>query len=867
MVQFTKKKLSNLLILFCLESFITAILTFLNKSESANAFFLGLTLTGWGLVLIQFLASLVFLCCGIWVWKDDKIFKKAEQIITGKWLEPGLLIFLIMVSGFLVYKQYSWEAILRLAPLLASSWLIGLQSTFCFSIFKRTQSLIKPVQSTVKGAVLALVSSLLIIASCLIPSGVPALFNGVPVNTHVEFIFLAILLPFALVINWRSFAKRWVVIAAFSIFIIKLLMTLCLPAYGIQVDAYKTRTEMASGTMERSYESLVVSPHTQIMHEPYNNFREFPFEWYNHEFVQPPSDNWIGLHISTYGTLNEGDRLAFFVNNLVSYNVEMTDLETGEKVPIILLDENQPVDVKPILNTPAPSQFYLNGDMTFAGERVHQFKPILIKTDGSINDPFSEGVFWTSIDGAMLNPTAYSFFRFVAWLVDIALLFLGLYGLLAGMITLSKNGIIQAFDIYLAASSIGLFTFSRFIPHADFGYGVHWIIFTFLLLKITQIILVKTASHSSLAFFLIVFPNIISIFLCYDFDYLRQVELLPFTEDGFSYQLFSSIIYLKGDIFLFNNIPPRGYKVLLPYLIGLLHVAFGQACIAQFHLGVWCASLTAKKILDILHRLAVKPLFYYPAGTLFMFVLTGPLFFTFYFRFGMIEPPAVLCLILLIEQVLNQRIFWVFVTGVLTTLFRMDYLGAAVGALFMATGPITGKISDIWLSIFKFIKSKWLTFVAFGFSLVIIPISIIAAYFLTQPNYMLNADDTYYGSLLDILMGLLKLASGGTWLYYSIWFKSVPFYAVLLALVLYAGILAGIIPLFFRQGRLKNVDVRLGVLIVCCFSIYVYVSPTNYAPRFSTFLLPIVCMSLFYTLYQLFRPEDPKPEELSQPCE
>jgi hypothetical protein len=147
---------------------------------------------------------------------------------------------------------------------------------------------------------------------------------------------------------------------------------------------------------------------------------------------------------------------------------------------------------------------------------------------------------------------------------------------------------------------------------------------------------------------------------------------------------------------------------------------------------------------------------------------------------------------------------------------------------------------------------------AYVVSLVFIPVSLIAAYFLTQPDYMLNDNDTKYKSLAEVFFGLGKLASGTTWLIFNQWMQTVPFYALFLPAILYLGILAAILPLFLRLGRLTRVDARFGILILGCFSVYTVVSPTNYAPRFSTFLLPIVCMSIFYTLSQLIYPKEKK---------
>ena len=282
---------------------------------------------------------------------------------------------------------------------------MGLQSVYFFSSLEG-QNKSDPQESREKSKIspkiLALLSVLFLVAACLLPSGVPALFNGLPINTHIEYIFLAIFIPLSLILHWRSFARPWLVITTLSIFLLKLILVLSAPAYGIVVDAYKTESDMASRIVMRSYESLVVAPHTLVMHEPFNNFREFPFEWYNETFVTPPSNNWIGLHLATYGYLPEGDKLVFFVIDLTASHIQMTYLDSGQPYPFIFLNEDNTLDIKAIQNTPMPLRFNLTGDLTFSGERIHQLKPMLLKADGSLVDPFSEGIFWTSANGVQL---------------------------------------------------------------------------------------------------------------------------------------------------------------------------------------------------------------------------------------------------------------------------------------------------------------------------------------------------------------------------------------------------------------------------------------------------------------------------------
>lgn len=74
-----------------------------------------------------------------------------------------------------------------------------------------------------------------------------------------------------------------------------------------------------------------------------------------------------------------------------------------------------------------------------------------------------------------------------------------------------------------------------------------------------------------------------------DINNLRSIASLPADQDGLEYQTFARNIFVHGDAFLAQT-PPRAYKVLFPYLVGLLHIGFGQSAAAQFFINAWCAA-------------------------------------------------------------------------------------------------------------------------------------------------------------------------------------------------------------------------------------------------------------------------------------
>lgn len=68
---------------------------------------------------------------------------------------------------------------------------------------------------------------------------------------------------------------------------------------------------------------------------------------------------------------------------------------------------------------------------------------------------------------------------------------------------------------------------------------------------------------------------ILLMFLTLDLPNLQSVVLLPQYQDVSDYQILARNIYVAGDTFLFQS-PPWAYKVLYPYVIGLLHILLGN---------------------------------------------------------------------------------------------------------------------------------------------------------------------------------------------------------------------------------------------------------------------------------------------------
>jgi hypothetical protein len=342
---------------------------------------------------------------------------------------------------------------------------------------------------------------------------------------------------------------------------------------------------------------------------------------------------------------------------------------------------------------------------------------------------------------------------------------------------------------------------------------------------------------------------------------LRQITFFPHGQDGLEYQTLARNIYVNADYLILNS-PPHAYKVLFPYVVGILHVLFGQSSAGLFFLYAWCAGLTAKYILEILSFLKLPRSYGEPTVFVLLFLLMGPLFSTYYFSYGLIEPLATFCLVLVFYFALRRKLWETFLTSAILVLFRLDYIGAAFTGIFLMGNVLQGPFKMVWRSIILFIKRIWKIMLAYGASIIALPVILTILYYFIQPGYKFSASDTRYNSVTDMLHGLMKILNGGSQAEVHRWLSQIPLDINLLLVVLYLGTLIGVLSLFVRIKPLDRIDARFGIILVGFYLVYIVAKPTGYSPRFSTPLVPLALIIIMYSIHQVFSGNTSLPDQL-----
>ncbi|MBI9044732.1 MAG: hypothetical protein JEZ06_09615 [Anaerolineaceae bacterium] len=767
-----------------------------------------------------------------------KILKNALLV----WLKKEQVSWTICIGIFtlgiaLLLYSPSKELTIRLLPTLICSWLVGIEIIIVGKILRIKE--VPRLHHKPEGKFwIGLISIGVWVLAAGLPSGLPGLFNGLPWNNSIEFAFLLIVLPIAILINWKLFTRKWVLFGSVFILFLKLFLFLWAPQSGFEIKVYKSPEAVEENQWERSYETLITKQGTTVMTSPYFGYLNFPIEWTN-EIGLAPESQWFGMEFKGYINLSDAEQFLIESNAAREGWITMTHLETGKKLYGTLSHQT-----KNILKIEQPLRsgvWDIHGFVSYQGGDI-TFQP-KVKSNGFEIDALEKNKIWQSLESILTITSVQNFWRFIAILFDISLISIILIVIAAGLWDQVFSGLMTLMDAYIISSG-GFFFFLFQYSSPDKLPQLAVIVITILFIfQLTQGIFRHTHTKSSNRGLLLVLAVVLlSLFLSLDISKLQNLTIFPQGQDNLEYQIKARQIFVEGD-FLLKNSPPRAYKMLFPYLVGGLHLLFGQSSAAQLLCNVWAAILTAWLIFVISDHLESQKVLGLSAAFLSLITFLSPMFYIYYFRFGLIEPLATCLLLFVFNLALRKKYFYFFLCGVMLSILRFDYLGAAFTAISLSSTSWIGAWENIFSRISDFIKTQWKIILLFGISLAAAPIIITAYYRLTIHNYVLNASDTWQTSFYTISEGIIRLITGGTWIEVSSWLKSWPLETILMLIILYCGIGIAFLALL-RTSKLKILDLRWTFIIFGLLSVYLFVRPTGYSPRFSTPLIVVALLAL-----------------------
>ena len=264
-----------------------------------------------------------------------------------------------------------------------------------------------------------LVSLVSLAGVLILPSGVEALFDGLPWTRRPEFLVAAVVIPFLLILGRRFLGMRWAALAAVVLLVLKLVLALFAPPAGWDLRIYQSPQAQADGRWERTYASLLRPGLSEVLDKPLGHGREFPIEWMNrYDKVQRGQLRAV-LEVAGWARVPAGSGLALVAGGLESGRAWASDGRGGQKDVPVLADLAQAAALDP---------GSLPGGSLRVNARLDYFQgnwtliPVLVRAGGQVEPAFKQGVLWRSAAGAQIAGGWLSVLQGAAQVLDYALL-------------------------------------------------------------------------------------------------------------------------------------------------------------------------------------------------------------------------------------------------------------------------------------------------------------------------------------------------------------------------------------------------------------------------------------------------------------
>jgi hypothetical protein len=234
-------------------------------------------------------------------------------------------------------------------------------------------------------------------------------------------------------------------------------------------------------------------------------------------------------------------------------------------------------------------------------------------------------------------------------------------------------------------------------------------------------------------------------------------------------------------------------------------------------------------------------------ASVFFLLLLLPVSFTYYFRFGLIEPVAIMTLLLAAYFAKDGKFAAMFAVGVITGMLRLNFAGAIFTSItFLAPAFVDG-FSQAWGSFINWCRLSWKRLVVYLIAIPFPSLFIAFIYTRVKPGYTLTHEMNDQTSIWSVLMSLASVVVGGDQEFLQNQIRKNPLDLVLITLPILFGLLLALISLVYRKGIFARLDLRLSLFLLSMLPVYAVLKPIGYFPRYSWSFLPpaLIFLGLF----------------------
>lgn len=697
----------------------------------------------------------------------------------------------------------------------------------------------------------SLLSVLSLFGIILTPNSLGRLFDGLPWSTPVEFLVVGIIVPWLLLLHRPWLGRASVGLSLLGLLLFKIVLAGMTPSSGWDVWVYTSQSNMVDDQWQRTYATLLNPRVSTRFTGNWESKRDFPIEWAN-DYSYDPANLWVGMRWEGYLRLPADSQFVIVAEGA----------DCGE---VTIYNDDGSTFVLPIVSNIEASE-----SIPFAsGEKIHRIKsevcfhgegnwsliPLIRFKDGSYISADKSQALWATSTGARLSNTVLNALTVLSDLVDWALIFfLGAWffgaflnsrralffgGLAAGgfcllfqpfvvpsIIRFERTGILYVgfWIAVVGLAGLMLFLKNRSENNLRWGDAIHWLLYVFA-------------------------PLIFSFFMSRWWSEVGRVEFMQPGDDWYKYQIFARQIFVGGD-WLHRTVSVFLHQPLYRYVVGLMHVFFGQSTVSLYLLNLWAILVTAVIIVRLAKYFQVSRWVALLFSWVYLVVVFNSTFFIQIER-GLTEHVALLFLMATAYMLILYRnhqmhlpfLFLAIVFGLMGTWTRLVY-GLMIAVLScLLLEPTRG-----WRDFFQKGVQDWrvlLTYngvIGFGLALVGLRNKILGGEFVLTQSQIYNSgrvENTFFG----YFEGIVIVLSGGpfSWEGESL----LPLLGGLPgAIILWSGTILALIGLVYRRGWLQAYPLSQGFILLSGILPYAFFLPVAYPPRWSIHLLPWAILSL-----------------------
>lgn len=692
------------------------------------------------------------------------------------------------------------------------------------------------------------ISLLALLGLLALPSGMAAWFDGLPWSGALETVLITAIIPFLLLGCSSFLASKKIGLLLLCMLALKLALALWAPASGWAVKAYESPQALAEARWEQTYQTIWRQGISALLDRPWFSYQQFPIEWMNRYDANARQNRRVILSVQGGALIPSGERLVLKATGTGPVSLWLIN-QKGQrwKLPVLT---SASADNLSGAQFPPPGEYKVEGQIAFGPGGDWSLIPVLQDSSGGLTSALERSVLWRGQEAARMGAGVLTGLGWLAKLLDMGIvLFLAVWAgfLLRG---LWRDGYLNQWLACLAAFGLGApLALSRIQTLAALdATGILPLAASMTLAAVVLSIFAfsktgveRLGKLNPVMFVIIVLgPGIIGYLLFNWWYHLGAMHFYSIGDDWLVYQNYGRQIFVEGD--WWSSFEPLifyqpGYR----YIVGFLHVVFGQSALAQHMLDAWCVAGAAALLAALARLLGALPGWAMLGCAFYLFnELAGG--FRHHLGRSMSEHCGMLFMLLAMWGAARSRIIkpgralYPALAAVFGFWLRMDHLGALAGAgLFRQLGRGAGRLAS-WR---RWLEDLWRDrrWPLIYWSLLILAVLTVllrnkimgGLCVLNDPS---NVDRWDITSLYGAWVGICRILNADD--------NFVKFSA----LVLWPGAMAGLAALFWRRGPLAGYPLCLALTMAGALSPYVFLLPNGCPPRFSVHILPLACLSL-----------------------